>query len=250
MTLGNIPQDLLNDHDTYERYIGNIWSNIFRYSGFNSDDTVIETGPGNSFKIGFSLVDCAFKGNLFLIDPAPGSLKVIAEKYQRYLPKARIYPIQATLSEAISYLPKKPDFLVANHVLDDMLLMTKSNIMTMTEKQFFCNSDEYKKSSSELKSDTNPSISSVVSEWQKAITMLEPRVTILSQYPSLNLTENDFDYMNQHACEVLQQIRMNIKTCIPVDYIQKLLDMHENFNNRHLRNILNAMYWLIFFNSA
>ncbi len=147
MTLGNIPQDLLNDHDTYERYIGNIWSHLFRYSGFKSDDTVIEIGPGNSFKIGFALVNNAFKGSLYLIDPLPSSLQVITQKYQKYLPEARIYPIQATLSEAISYLPKKPDFLVANHVLDDMLLVTKSNINTMTEKQFFCNSDEYKKSS-------------------------------------------------------------------------------------------------------
>ncbi len=78
--------------------------------------------------------------------------------------------------------------------------------------------------------------------------MLEPRVTIFSQYPSLNLTENGFDYMNHHAYEVLQQIRMNIKAYIPVDSIQKLLDMHENFNNRHLRNILNAIYWLVFVN--
>jgi hypothetical protein len=249
MEVGSIPEDLLNDHETYERYIGNIWAHFFRYSELNSDNTVIEVGAGKSFKIGFALVDSAFEGDLYLIDPLQNSLQIITEKYQNNLPKARIYPIQATLSEAVSYLPKKPDFLIANHVLDDMLLATKSNIKTMTEKQFVCNSDEYKKSSLALQSDTNAAISSIVSAWKEAISILKPRVTILSQYPSLNLNESGFNYMNHYAYDVLLQLRLAIKTCVSVDCIQKLLDKHENFNNRHLRNILNAIYWMIFFNS-
>lgn len=245
-TYFSVPDSIVNSiDDGLVHYMADIWHGFFKYYKIKSKNTVIEVAPGTSAKIGLALEKCQFEGKLFVIEPSKLAGKIIKEKYERFLPKADLRFFDCSLAEALEELPQQPDFLVSNHPLDDMLLSTISE--NFTSDLFNCHSSIHKKTFFELKTTPAQPILSVSCCWQKVIDQLEPKSTIISQYPSLTLKQNDLQLLNEYATEVMKNLKNHYNNVSEFpEKMQMLLNKYENFNDMHLgTEVLNSKNWMI-----
>ena len=241
----SIPDEFITSHEAWEGYVASIWYDLLMHYGLTPEDTLIEIAPGSSSKIGLALERTSFEGVLYLVDPLSCALESVTDKYKRYLPKATIYSINATLEDALDLLPREPDFLLANHPLDDMLLATISD--SVTPDLFICTSNRHRDHRLRLEGNPTIAISEVVSCWQQALNKLLPKATILCQYPSLILRQNDIHSLNIYAEEIMESLKACYPTALEPSYmLQKLLNEHENYNDVHIgTEVLNAKNWMV-----
>lgn len=116
----------VNLSEAWDQYLAGKWLNVFSKLNLKSDAVVIEFAPGTSRKIGLALKKYSFTGKIYLIEPEPESMKIIADKYRKLLPDATVIELECPLDEVLENHPefgKKviPDLLVSNHGLDDMI---------------------------------------------------------------------------------------------------------------------------------
>lgn len=240
-----MPEAFITTHDAWEDYIADIWHHLLGHYGIGFRDTIIEIAPGTSSKIGLALKKTSFEGTIFLIDPLDCSLKAVVEKYKRYLPNAKICPINTTLVNALSSLPKEADFLLSNHPLDDMLLASVTR--DITPDLFACSSKMHRDNRLLLESEPTQAISFVTHCWQSALNSLLPKSTILCQYPSLILKQNHIHTLNKYAEQVMENLKSYYREMLePPQTLQQLLNAHENFNDEHIgTEVLNAKNWMV-----
>ncbi len=184
------------------------WRNVFTTLRVPMDGVVIEVAPGEGTNVPMALASMGFKGTLFVIDPAEDVMYATTEPaYKKLLPEARIISVCQSLedartrSELIQHYAKKGlvDCLVANHVLDDMLIGQHLS-RTMTPSQaslFFSNHYENNLQTAAKTSlawqgllgrqdGTTPEgvRSSIASEWVHFACDVGPRTVALADYPS------------------------------------------------------------------
>lgn len=103
----------------WNRAVGTLWTDLLR--GRNLDrGTVMEIGPGFSDKIAFGLAGLRFRGTIILAEPNPAARRWAVNRYRELLPSARVVPAAARVQELRA--ASRIDALLANHVLDDLLL--------------------------------------------------------------------------------------------------------------------------------
>lgn len=244
-TFTSVPESIVNSqNDGMVYYMADLWHGCFKLFELQSQDTVIEVAPGTSAKIGQALKKCNFEGVLYIVDPFIIAMEEIVEKYQQLLPGATIHPLICTITDALKHLPKKPDFLVANHPIDDMLLSTLSE--NITKELFDFSSKTHQEIFHVLKSAPSNPISSVFSTWKKVIDCLEPKTAIISQYPSLTLKQNGVDLLNEYASVVINRLKSHYSPLhLDLDILQALLNNFENYNDIHIgTELLNAKNWM------
>jgi hypothetical protein len=112
-----------SDSEAWGQHVGHFWAGqLRRYLDLTS--TVAEVGPGFSTKVGFGLAELGFQGSVILVEPN-GPARIWAEdRYRRLLPNADIEAIPFPVPEAGQLARKNVDLLLANHILDDLLLNT------------------------------------------------------------------------------------------------------------------------------
>ena len=240
-----IPDEFITSHAAWEGYIAHIWQQLLGHYGVERKDTLIEIAPGCSSKVGLALQKIAFEGTLYLVDPLGSALEAVTEKYAKYLPKAVIYPIQTTLHKALPLLPTKPDFLLANHPLDDMLLAAITE--SVTPELFVCTSKAYTQSRLALEKEPTKFISFVISCWQRAVEELLPGMTIVCQYPSLILKQHNLHSLNIYAALIMEGLKKHCPSTLErPEVLQRLLNAHENFGDEHIgTEVLNAKNWMV-----
>lgn len=249
-TFISLPDEILNSQDDgLAYYLADIWHKFFQHCGLRCQDTIVEVAPGCSGKIGLALEKSEFSGTLYVIEPLNSAMEVILEKYRRYLPKSIIHPMACTVTEALASLPRGPDFLVANHPLDDMLLSAISK--QSPSDLYHYASTSHRDCRAALGADPRQYIAEVVHCWQHVVDRLQPKITILSQYPSLTLKQNGLHFLNNCATEVLEELKRHYFTHLDAsEGVQRLLNGHENYNDFHLgTEVLNAKNWMLLYNT-
>lgn len=242
-TFATIPEELTNDHAVYENYMAEIWYDFLLHYDLQTTDTIVEIAPGASSKIGLALQKAAFRGTIYLVDPLKEALESLTEKYQNYMPDAIIYPCYEKLENALRVLPERPDFILANHPFDDMLLASISG--EVTSDLFNSMTKKHQSAARTLERNPYPGIESVVHCWIKTLEKLSPKATIISQYPSLNLTENHLGFLNSYATLILDRLKEHYRN-LALTSVQEVLNAHENYNNFHLgASVLNAENWFV-----
>jgi hypothetical protein len=108
--------------DSWGRRLGRIWAQRLGDRPLGPDSTVAEIGPGFSAKIGFGLAELDFRGTVVLVEPNRQARRWARQEYQRLLPMARLRSSRRPVPDAGILAAGPVDTLMANHVLDDLLL--------------------------------------------------------------------------------------------------------------------------------
>jgi hypothetical protein len=248
-----IPDELLYCYASWDAYMATIWAALLNTYQLTSKMTAIEVAPGTSTKIGLALQKCHFQGKLYLVEPSGQSLSVVHQLYQSILPDADIYPIQQTLINSINHLPQRPDFILSNHPLDDMLLCSQENDLSQStlfdwaltpsgeiSPIFFA---QWLKLSVDLNR-IDAAKKAVIQQWQQIFLQIKPALTMISQYPSIALSKNKMQALNEYASDILNAL----KRSRPLDniHVQSVLNQIENYNDQHIATVLlNANNWLV-----
>lgn len=242
--------DYKTNYHSWDLYMGEIWAALLHVANLSTDSVVIEIAPGSSQKIGIALKQSDFSGDLYIVEPFFECLTMICENYGKLLPKAKIYPIHATLHDAKTKLPLAPDFVLSNHPLDDMLLAYKNlSLESMFDwtlasdkllpNQFMQQWFDLRLSSTKIEAIKNY----IVQEWLDFIGALMPRRVIISQYASAFLKNRGLHDLNQYAKDMLYALKNALSVDETIDLIFDSFDKHQD---EHIENeVLNARYWLI-----
>lgn len=250
-----ISNELLNTYEAWDKYVAHIWYNLLYFMDFNSNSTLIEVAPGGSLKIAYALKKLDFSGVLYLIEPATIGEK-ITKQYQKILPCAKIILVSKKISESINSFQNKIDFVIGNHVLDDMIMLESkthiqnTQLFSWVEKKELAVDEVFKEKWLSIhanKNLLNNIKNEVYDEIVSFIDKIFPRVTILSQYPSLVLENEGLSLLNRHSYHILKNIKSYYKTkLIPGNQIQKILNANKNYNFSLLgRDMLNAKNWMV-----
>ncbi len=248
--------EVMATYSAWDKYMGHIWYNLLHFCNLQEECTVIEFAGGNSVKIADALQKTNFRGKLYLVDPCQTVLEKLLEKYAQFIPHAKIYPVCSRLSDSLNALPHKPDFLIANHALDDLLL--SKALGNKASEDFFSwslNDEEIalpdlqeiwqKLENNKLQLEQNKE--EVCNELILTMNKLEARCFIINQYASYVLNVNELSSLNLHAKEILFKLRNYYHDKLLDDkVIQMLLSANKNYNNLQIgHEVLNAGHWLI-----
>src|SRR5207249_67068 len=103
----------------WNRDVGEVWSSVLRRHHLERA-TVMEIAPGFSDKIAFGLAALRFRGTMLLVEPNAAARQWAVERYRLLLPRATVVPVAERVRDV--RVSHRIDALLANHVLDDLLL--------------------------------------------------------------------------------------------------------------------------------
>lgn len=238
--------------EEWEWYIAQLFFNIAQKSQL-APKVVVEIGPGYRHKVAIMLSQMNFDGELYVVDNNKNVLEFVEKKYTQLLPKAKIICIHSSFEKSIDNLPKKIDLLLANHIVDDMLLenyISKSKYNSMLDSAFLADSfvmlwEEFSKDKSQVES----SIQFVCNAFEKFVKQNQIDFAIISQYKS-NLFLKDKSTVMEN---ITQNCFEKIKTLFVCDD-KKTNDMLDTYpfgdDERYLGkelldNTQNAKNWIV-----
>lgn len=238
--------------EEWEWYIAQLFFNIAKKCQL-APKTVVEVGPGYRHKIAIMLSQMNFEGELYVVDNNKNVLEFVEQKYTQLLPKAKIICLHQSFENAIHLLPKQIDLLVANHIVDDMLLeqyISKTKYNSMLDDAFLADSfvmlwEEFSKDKSQVESSTQ----FVCDAFEKFVKNKQIDFAIISQYKS-NLFLKDKSLSME---QITQKCFEKIKTLFVCDD-NKTNDMLDTYpfgdDERYLGkelldNTQNAKNWIV-----
>lgn len=252
-----ISEELLTTYKAWDHYVAALWTSLFTHSMLSKKGVIAEVGPGSSPKIAYALQKIDFSGDIYLIEPYPSALELITNKYRELLPHAQIHPLNCLLSESIELLPHNLDCIIAHHCLDDMMMAIDGSPQLFEQLFSWVNQDkleihpDFAAHWQQLHNNPvrlNHILNEILNQWILCIKHIQPKILMMSQYPSLVLETKTMSSLNRCAQELLQQIKQNFREQQVSDSaIQALLNQHNNYNFALIGNeVLNASNWLIY----
>lgn len=244
----------------WDELVSDIWRSVLASFPFAPGQTAIEIGPGTSGKIAFALGKLKFQGTVYVVDPAANAIDVMREKYGRACPGSKIVCVHETVKDSIAQLPKRADFLFMSHVIDDMMLLEAARRIPDGMSAFEWHAGKtyiiaptrsYHETWKQIEKNL-PALEEAKAEVLRAlieaIKTLNPKIMVVSQYPSATLQENGLDVINMHSHDIFDAL---MKADLPgrrmkID-LQKVLDQNENYGHHHTgNNILDARHWFLY----
>lgn len=252
-----ISTELLTTYKAWDDYISAIWTSLFIHSRLSRKGTIVEVAPGASPKIAYALQKIDFCGEIYIVEPYQKALERICKQYQTLLPKAKLYPLNCLLIESLVHLPQGLDCCISHHPLDDMIMAMDGGPQIFEQLFSWVNQD---------KLDIHPNFSAhwqqlhmlpakisqieheIIRQWLLFIEQIQPKLLMMSQYPSLVLETTTMSSLNKKAQQLLQGLKQHCqKQLINDALIQDLLNLNNNYNFDLIGNeVLNARNWLIY----
>jgi hypothetical protein len=255
-TQEKIPDILLTDLTAWDEYMGQVWYSILSFANFTKESSVVDIAPGSSIKLGAALAKADYQGHLYVIDSSTEALEALKKKYVPLLPRAQIHWLCGPLREQVTHLPRHPDYVLGNHILDDMLLSAADAPQEQENNFAWASAYEHKPATryqknweriltepaslSRGKKDVEDDIATIVKS-------LAPRCLILNQYPSSTLYDHGLSAVNDQAFSILTALKELLNEGLTgQQHLQTVLNTHRNFGNEHIgEHILNAKYWML-----
>ena len=252
-----ISKELLTTYKAWDHYVSAIWASILDHSNLPKQGIIAEIAPGSSPKIAYALQKINFSGEIYLIEPYQSALELITRKYSELLPKATLHPLNCLLSESIELLPQNLDCIIAHHCLDDMMMAMDADPQLFEQLFSWVNQDKLeihpKFAAHWQQLDNNPTRlnhveSEIIKQWIVFVNQMQPKMLMMSQYPSLVLETTTMNSLNRRAQYLLQQLRLHFHSQLVSDLvIQDLLNINNNYNFDLIGNeVLNSQNWLIY----
>ena len=181
--------------ELWEEYLSQLWKNFFLQSGVNlKTGVIVEIGPGRRYKIGNALAKLGFTGTLYIVEPDNVAVKEVVHKCRELMPNATIVPVAKTLQECSTYIELEVDAIVANHLLDDILMNEYINAAHLNEV-FNRGEPTYnllKEAWPKLLSDKAKLVklmAKLKQDLNNLLKYLNPKIVIFSQYKSYYFTK-------------------------------------------------------------
>jgi hypothetical protein len=255
-TQEKMPDAFLTDHTAWDEFMGHIWHGILSSLDFKKESCVIDIAPGSSIKLGAALAQSGYCGNLYVVDASAEALDALKKKYAVLLPHAQIHWLCGPLKEQVVNLPQQPDYILANHIIDDMILAACGTPHEHQKNFSWASAYEhapvpaFEKSWRRILADPALLSSSqkiVEEELTGVIRSLNPRCVILNQYPSSTLYDHGLGAVNDHAFSVFMALQKAFgEGLADPQPLQAILDTVLNYGNLHIgEHILNAKYWML-----
>ncbi|CDZ77623.1 hypothetical protein BN59_01907 [Legionella massiliensis] len=252
-----ISDALLTTYAAWDDYVSAIWASFFVDSGLSQNGVILEIAPGASPKIAYALEKIDFRGDIYLIEPYQDALKAISKKYQTILPQAKLHPLPCVLIDSLNHLPRELDCVISHHPLDDMIMAMDDDPQIFEQLFSWVNQDKLeihpKFAARWQQLHANPDkISQIENEitrqWVLFVEQIQPKLLMMSQYPSLVLETETMCSLNKQAQLLLQRLKQYFhKQLIADRHVQDLLNHNKNYNFDLIGNeVLNAKNWLIY----
>ena len=238
--------------EEWEWYIAQLFFNIAQKCQL-APKVVVEIAPGYRHKIAIMISQINFDGELYVVDNNKNVLDFVEHKYKQLLPKAKIICIHNSLENAIDLLPNNIDLLLANHVVDDMLLekyISKTKYNLMLDEAFLADSfvilwEDFSKDKSQVELCTQ----FVYETFEKLVMQKQIDFAIISQYKS-NLFLKDKSLPME---TITQNCFEKIKTLFECDEnkTNQMLDVYpfgddeRYLGEQLLDNTQNAKNWIV-----
>jgi hypothetical protein len=147
----------------------------------------MEIGPGFGDKVALGLASLRFRGTILLVEPNLAARAWAAERYRQVLPRARVEAVPARMQEVGA--GRGVDALLANHVLDDLLLdgsvpSPVSTLLFSTMRPDSACSPLFVETWSSLLARSRPAVRKVAREIEACIAAVRPRVFAFNHYAS------------------------------------------------------------------
>jgi hypothetical protein len=252
-----ISTELLTTYQAWDDYVSAIWASLFRHSNLAKNGVIVEVAPGASPKIAYALQKIDFCGEIYIVEPYQEALERITKQYQTILPKAKLHPLNCLLIESLEHLPQDLDCCISHHPLDDMIMAMDGDPHIFEHLFSWVNQD---------KLEIHPNFSAhwqqllkqpqkisqieneITRQWLLFIEQIQPKLLMMSQYPSLVLETTTMNSLNKQAQQLLQSLKQHChKQLVNDALIQNLLNLNNNYNFDLIGNeVLNAKNWLIY----
>jgi len=176
--------------------ITEVWYNLLIKLKLQKDATIVELAPGFKSKIGRAVAQHNHTGKYHLIEPNDSARENVLSEYKHLL-QGNINA-HANCFQQIQIgkeLQTRPNFLLANHALDDIVLAKATSPDDLCTFFSMNSGPERIERTRELwnqisSAKLNQYIYEAAKDLQEFIEKLRPKITILSHYESKTLTEN------------------------------------------------------------
>lgn len=176
----------------WDQHLGLLWARVLRQQEIRLDSRVVELGPGFSAKIGHGLAEVGFRGVVVLIEPNDEARRSTAGKYRRLLPQAHVRTQPRLLRHTGKPVQGRVDLLLANHVLDDLVL--SAHLSFRDSDRLFAEmrpgrncSDFFLRTWRRILDDpasVDHAVADVVDDLVRHLTATRPGCFVMNQYPS------------------------------------------------------------------
>lgn len=225
--------------DPWNQRVGLVWAEVLRACGLDLRGTVSEVGPGFTDKVGHALADLRFRGTIALIEPTTSARIWACDRYRGLLPAATVDGVASCLGQAASWTGTEVDAVVANHVLDDMLLHTA--VEPCDRDAFFggmrpdipC-AAPFVRAWTALMNDARRlerARIAVVDEFTRYVVATRPRIVAIREYPSWTHRANGLAFIHGQSVRVMRDLADALRDVglddLHVPNRQRLLDPSE-----------------------
>jgi len=196
----------------WNRRLGRAWARMLRSLDISPSSTAVEVGPGFAAKVGFGLAELGFRGTLILVEPNEVARSWVVRRYRRLLPHAEVLALAASVPDAASIAGRSVDLLMANHLLDDLLL--NAAVPQRDGAQLFAQMRPGAECSGAFveiwrrllhtPKRLDWLVGSVAEDFSHFINAVRPRVMVLNQYPSWRHQSHGLGAIHAHSLRVMR----------------------------------------------
>jgi hypothetical protein len=200
-----------NAADGWSALLGHAWAEMLRGSHLSASGTVVEVGPGFTDKVARALAALDFRGLVVLVEPNAAAAGWAYECYRRRLPRAEVLVVPRPVPDAKILVGRRVDALIANHVLDDLIL--NAALPPGAGAEIFASMTAGSACSRTFvgawrgllaRSDELAGLTSRVAEsFTKYVAEMRPRLVLLNQYPSWRHDARGLGSIHTHALRLM-----------------------------------------------
>jgi hypothetical protein len=148
-----------------------------------------------------------------VVEPERQALKKLIWLYKEMLPETTIVPVDKTLDQAVSSLPRSVNAVLSNHPLDDMIIgkaLSEISFNDLFRDHYDKGPDDTRSLWQDLEAapETLREIKRQVgAEWRALVEHTNPEVLAMSQYESYFFKTHNLPEPDANAFDVLQDLK-------------------------------------------
>lgn len=210
----------LGHEESWDRRLGRAWARMLRSLNVGPTSTAVEVGPGFAAKVGFGLAELGFRGTLIVFEPNDAARSWITARYQRLLPRAEVLALPVAIPCTASIAMHSIDLLMANHLLDDLLLNAAvppgegARLFAQMRPGTPCSGAFAETWSRLLRTPERLDglVGRVAEDFSHFVSAVQPGLVVLNQYPSWRHQRHGLDAIHIHSLRVMRLLAERIGT--------------------------------------
>ncbi len=227
--LNTVPEVPRSSTDSWDKTIGEFWFATVKKLGTPRTGVIVEIGPGGRGKVGYGLSKYNFEGILYVIELDSQALQQTLSIYKTLMPHAEIIGISKPFQLATGEIKQRPDAILANHLLDDLITYEASSeemrSRIFTNCYTTCSLNAAKELWSQLKktpSQIEDARAKVKRDFLDFVQVTGAQHVGLSQYDSKTFKDHGLVDPDQHAQILLKEISSYLSSKFDLSHLTEI----------------------------